>query len=235
SVANRKRGGATISVLVHAALIVGTFAAASAAPVPDERRETQTPVYVPPPTPPPALPRNATPTSTDGAADASARTPEPVLRILDLTTITIDIPTVSTELTIDPIDLSARDFRRSRTAGTGHGSGSGGGVSETHTGDIFRDLQVDKQVVALSGYRTPRYPESMRATGVEATITAQFVVDTLGRIESNSLEFQDVQHPQFFPAVRDALANARFRPAEANGRRVRQLVMQSFVFSLNRD
>ncbi|MEO7997694.1 MAG: hypothetical protein ABI852_09625, partial [Gemmatimonadaceae bacterium] len=56
TVANRKRGGTTASVVLHSVLVIGVFTVASAAPAPDDDPKTQTVVYVaptPPPTPPP--------------------------------------------------------------------------------------------------------------------------------------------------------------------------------------
>lgn len=232
SVANRKRGGATASVIVHCLLVIGAFSVASATPETFSKPESKTLLYVAPPQPPTL---QVTPTTSVGGssvAHSEQRLVMPTMPSLD--NITIDVQAVSLDI---PIDMSVRDFSR-RNAGNGAGSESGGGgygTASTGSGGILSDLQVDKQVVALSGYRTPRYPEAMRSMGIETTITAQFVVDTLGRIETSSLEFRDASYPQFFPAVRDALANARFRPAEVNGKRVRQLVMQSFVFSLARD
>ena len=231
---SRKRGGATASILIHSALVVGSFAAASAAPLTGAAVETtKTLVYVPPP-------RIQTRTSTQAPLRASSAhntgTHARIMpRMPDIAQINIEIPTVSVELTMDAAvrDFSTRSDAESRS---GTGTDTNGASSDAFgTGSPLTNLQVDQQVTALSGYRTPRYPEAMRSLGVEATITAQFVVDTLGRIEANSLELRDAQHAPFFPAVREALANARFRPAKANGRRVRQLVMQSFVFSLGRD
>jgi hypothetical protein len=39
-------------------------------------------------------------------------------------------------------------------------------------------------------------------------------------------------HPLFVRAVEDALALSRYLPAEAGGRRVRQLVEQTFAFRI---
>ena len=43
----------------------------------------------------------------------------------------------------------------------------------------------------------------------------------------------DSTHDLFSRAVRDALARARFTPAEAGGRKVRQLVEQAFTFRID--
>jgi periplasmic protein TonB len=42
-------------------------------------------------------------------------------------------------------------------------------------------------------------------------------------------------HEQFTAAVRNALPNMRFYPAEVGGRKVKQLVQQPFTFSLQKN
>lgn len=232
SKANRKRGGTFFSVVVHGLAIAAVYSVASASPVADKIGETKTLIYVaPPPTPTVA---HAS-TADGGATSLNAREPEFVLRVPDMANINVDIPPVTVDFATPVVDAFARDFRSRGTGGSGVGEGGEVTGVVADPAGIFSDLNVDKQVVALSGYRTPRYPESMRAMGVETTITATFVVDTLGRIEPGSLTFGESPYPQFFQAVREALANARFRPAEARGQHVRQLVSQAFVFSLSRN
>ena len=229
---SRKRFGATASVVLHAALVVGAFTVASAAPALDDKVDTiDKVIYVaPPPKPTVALPRSSeTPrtSSLQSAALPQITLPMPVV-------IPIEIPPITTEMTM-PL-TSPRDLaRRNSGGGTEPGVGGAPGSGTAPGGGVMSDLQVDRQVSILSGYRTPRYPEALRSAGVEETLTASFVVDTLGRVESGSLEIPDAKHTPFIAAVREAIANAKFRPAEAQGRRVRQRVVQSFVFSLQRD
>lgn len=231
SKANRKRGGTFFSVVVHGLAIAGVYSVASASPVADKIGEMKTLVYVaPPPTPTIA---HASP-AAGGASASSARDPQLVIHVPDMANINVDIPPVTIDYATPVIDAFSRDFRSRGKGGPGGGDGGTGTEAVADPAGIFSDLKVDKQVVALSGYRTPRYPESMRAMGVETTITATFVVDTMGRIEPGSLTFGESPYPQFYQAVRDALANARFRPAEVHGQHVRQLVSQAFVFSLSR-
>lgn len=231
----RKRGGATASVILHATLVVSAFAAASAAPVVKEPRTETDLIYVAP-TPPPAPQRTAkVPTNTAANAPVSP-TQFVVPSMPEISTIPVDIPPITFDMTMD--FTSARDFSRrssDKEGGTGVGTGDNVGATTTPSGSVLSDREVDRQVTILSGYRTPRYPEMLRATGVEETLMATFVVDTLGRVEAGSLEVPNAQHTPFVAAVREALANARFRPAESQGRRVRQRVMQAFVFSLSRN
>ena len=228
---SRKRFGATASVVVHATLVAGAFTAASAAPVVKEPRVETEVLYVAPKPPTPVV------TASPSTAQPRNETESP-LPLIPTIPVPIDIPTVIPPINPDlPMEFtSARDFSR-RPSGTSQGTGIGiePGNSTVPGGNVMSDLQVDRQVTILSGYRTPRYPETLRTAGIEETLNATFVVDTLGRVEAGSLEIPDAQHAPFVAAVREALANARFRPAEVRGRRVRQRVVQAFVFSLQRE
>jgi hypothetical protein len=59
-------------------------------------------------------------------------------------------------------------------------------------------------------------------------------VGTNGRVEPGSIRVLSSPHKQFSDAVRDALLNAKYRPAQAGGHAVRQLVEQSFSFRLQK-
>ena len=61
-----------------------------------------------------------------------------------------------------------------------------------------------------------------------------FVVGTNGRVEPGSIKVLSTPHRLFSEAVRSALLETRFRPAEVGGRPVRQLVAQSFSFKLQK-
>jgi protein TonB len=94
--------------------------------------------------------------------------------------------------------------------------------------------RVEKAVVALPGTGQPRYPSMLQSAGLEGDVRTQFIVDTLGRVEQGSVHVLESTHEMFTTAVRDALARARFRPAEVGGRKVRQLVEQTFTFRITR-
>jgi protein TonB len=112
---------------------------------------------------------------------------------------------------------------------------SGGGETDAVSGDApFRADQVEKQVAVVPGSRPPRYPELLRSAGIEGQVTAVFVVDELGRAEEGSIRFVRSDNRLFEDAVKEALRRMRFIPAEAGGRKVRQLVQMPFVFTLAR-
>jgi TonB family protein len=227
----QKGGGATASVVVHLLLVAGAFTVASAAPVEKAPVEKQELIYhAPEPVATPvveAQPASNAPSSSNAATASSA----PVLP--EFTSIPVDIPPINLD---SRMDVSLTDFTKRGSRGTtsvGEGGVGVGGMTTT-PGAVHSDLQVDRQVNILSGYRVPRYPESLRSMGIEETVNATFVVDTLGRIENGSLDISGVRHMAFASAVREALANTRFRPAEVAGRPVRQSVAQAFVFSIQR-
>lgn len=224
---SRKRDGVLVSVSVHALLIVGAFSVAAAAPVANVVKRPNTVVYVAPVKPPPAVTRTVSaPTGTLQQSINHALT-------VEIPTISVDLHGVISDNFNGPLPaFSQSSLDAQHGALNGAGPGSGYGISPG-TG-ILGEAQVDRPVSVLSGYRTPRYPESQRALGVEQTLNVEFVVDTLGRIEAGSLAFRSDAHPSFQNAVREALANAKFRPAEAGGFRVRQRVAQAFVFSLSK-
>jgi hypothetical protein len=60
----------------------------------------------------------------------------------------------------------------------------------------------------------------------------QFVVDTLGRVDTMSFAVIETTHAEFAEAVRAVLPAMRFSPAVTASRKVRQLVQQPFLFRI---
>ena len=78
----------------------------------------------------------------------------------------------------------------------------------------------------------PRYPAALRDAGVSGQVMAQFVVDTLGLVDTSTFKVIESSHEQFTESVRQTLPELRFTPARADGRKVKQLVQQPFLFDL---
>ena len=123
------------------------------------------------------------------------------------------------------------DFGSGTIGPTGGNSPEG---ATAPTGGTFRADQVEKQVSVVPGSPPPRYPEILRSAGVEGQVTALFVVDETGRAEEDSVRFVRSDNSLFESAVKQALHRMRFVPAEIGGRKVRQLVLMPFVFTLAR-
>ena len=81
---------------------------------------------------------------------------------------------------------------------------------------------------------TPRYPEPLRAAGIDGRVLVRFTVDTMGRIDPRSVEVLESTNDLFTHAVRAALVGFRFTPSMWRGRRVRAAAEMPFQFVLNR-
>jgi TonB family protein len=117
----------------------------------------------------------------------------------------------------------------SASAGPGQPpSGSGNQVvAEDQT---YFEFQVERPVRMVPSPFAPHYPDALRAAGVDGEVLVSFIVDTTGRAELGSFKVLKSSHELFDNAVRDALPEMRFVPAELGGRKVKQLVQQPFVF-----
>ena len=93
------------------------------------------------------------------------------------------------------------------------------------------EFQVEKAVEKIGG-EAPEYPLSLRTSGVEGQVLAQFVVNESGRYEPGSLKILESSNPAFTAAVKDALPRMRFSAAQIGGRKVQQLVQMPFQFHL---
>jgi protein TonB len=105
-------------------------------------------------------------------------------------------------------------------------------LGETAADSVFLESQVDNPVAFDVASAAPAYPDSLRRNGVEGQVVAQFVVDTTGRVEVASFVLIESTHGRFTESVRHALPNMLFRPAELNGRKIKQLVQIPFVFKI---
>ena len=111
------------------------------------------------------------------------------------------------------------------------GSRSRGGLGSGASGRAFQADQVEREVQPLRA-APPRYPDALKSVGVEGVVAMRFIVGTDGRVEPGSISVVSSPHKLFSEAVRTALLNSKYRPAEAGGQAVRQLVEQSFSFRL---
>src|SRR5215204_2477029 len=221
-----KRGGGTMaSIVLHSVLVgLAVYATANAAIQNEKPRQekidfVETPKDEPPPPkdePPPPPP-----------PDVVAAPPPP--KGFQVLTAPVEIPDV-----IPDIDLNKKVTDEADFSGKGVAGGTSKGVAGgTPTGDqAYFEFQVEKPVVAAPGSCQPKYPEMLRSAGVGGEVQAQFVVDTTGRVEQKSFKVLKSDNELLTGAVRSALSCLRFLPAEAGGRRVRQLVQQPYSFNV---
>ena len=219
----RRTGGFVVSTVVHLALI-GLAVRASgltAAPVP----HTDVPPVIYTATKPaqPDTPRPTVVNRNLSSPWAPVPIPDPPLPITADISTTVPEPGAMQGI-IDHLFDGTREPIAGKPTGTPNVSGDAPQTENT----------VEKAVVALPGTATPRYPSMLQSAGVDGSVRAQFVVDTLGRVEPGSFRALESTHDLFAAAVREALGRARFSPAETGGRKVRQLVEQTFTFSITR-
>ena len=139
---------------------------------------------------------------------------------------------VKVPITADVIGKPGGISREGSVKSDGEEGGSGKGLG-SGSNRAYDENQVERAVEVL---RKPelRYPESLRSVNVEGVVQMHFIVGADGRVEPGSIEVISSPHKLFSDAVRTALLNTRYRPAEAGGHPVRQLVEQSFSFKLDK-
>jgi TonB family protein len=79
---------------------------------------------------------------------------------------------------------------------------------------------------------SPLYPDSLKANKVAGHVVLEFVVDTLGNVETETIGIVLSTHPRFAEAARNAVWRAGFVPAVRQGRKVRQLVQLPVHFEV---
>jgi protein TonB len=91
---------------------------------------------------------------------------------------------------------------------------------------------VDKPaVLANADSIDPKYPPELFAGGVTGSVLAEFVVDSTGRVEEETVTIVSSTNSLFSATVLRSLQAARYVPAMKDGRAVRQAVQQPFKFT----
>lgn len=224
----RRTGGTFVSVLVHTILIAGA-AYGTSRPAVRVARPTVEPItftHVRPTTPPP----KPEPTqSLPVAPDVVVPPPAEGSRVL---VAPVTIPNVLPAIDLRAAVTDPADFSGRRQPGFAAGAVDGVRTIAGDSGTTYLAIQVERQARAVEGSAGPRYPESLRAAGIEGTVLAQFVVDLDGRADLTTFRVLEAPHARFADAVREAVRTMRFHPAVVGGAPVRQLVQMPFVFAL---
>jgi protein TonB len=140
---------------------------------------------------------------------------------------------------IPQIDLSKKVTDENDFSGKGVAGGTakgivGGTPTPVNDNQTYFEFQVEKQVTPDPRNAPPRYPDMLRSANVEGEVLAQFVVDTTGRADMSTFKILKSTHDLFTNAVKAALPNMRFFPAEVGGKHVKQLVQMPFQFNLTK-
>lgn len=96
---------------------------------------------------------------------------------------------------------------------------------------VFPANQVDQPARPIdSAALAVAYPQDLLAANVSGSVTAEFVVDTAGGVESESFSIVSSTNEGFSVAVAASARKFRYTPALKEGRKVRQAVQQPFSF-----
>lgn len=209
--------GTLASVTVHAALIAAMCGVSDGIAKPPRSQPPidTTLVYTPPPT----VDRTLTRARGDAGRSGSAATVPMIAAPVD---IPIGIPDPAEPSFSTDVQVGAGDILAVTRAM---------GETSAPAGAPWSDATVDEPPRPVREM-VPRYPESLRAAGIEGEVVATFVIDTTGRARPETLRIIRATHDQFASAVTVTLRDARFAPGRVDGRAVPTLVQRSFRFTI---
>jgi periplasmic protein TonB len=215
-----------VSAAVHVAIIGAVTATTVHGGVAKIAKPDRVVVHFDRPTPARPRPTRQTPTTSSEASGPVTITPITIHRIDPPTTTPIGLP---------PIDSSFG--RGSDSVAIGHGTSISGAAhnlfdaGDRNAASEWSGRELQTRIVASA---KPRYPESLRQAAIDGVVVVRFVVDTSGRVDMSSVAVVSSTHDLFTRAVREALPNFRFKPAELGGTRVRALAEMPFEFQITR-
>ncbi len=243
--------GTILSVILHSLIIfLAIFATARAGANKAEKRETKVNFVAvkkeepPPPKKeapkpePPKVKKAPTPVVKVNVPKVVAPAPPQGFKVVaPPVTIPTNLPTIDLSKAItNENDFSGKGVAGGSANGVKGGTGKEGDTGKEagaeHTGP-YMEFQVEKAVEKIGG-DAPEYPSSLRESGVEGKVLAQFVVGENGRYQGGSLKILDSSNPAFTAAVKDALPRMKFSAAQIGGKKVSQLVQMPFQFHLNK-
>jgi protein TonB len=103
-------------------------------------------------------------------------------------------------------------------------------VSAAPSSQTYLDFQVDQSVKIKSAV-APIYPDRLKNGGIEGQVIVQFIVDENGAAVMDSFKVLRSNDSAFSEAVKKAVSQTTYIPAELQGRKVRQLVQQPYKFA----
>jgi TonB family protein len=204
-----------VALSVHGILTIGAIIGSHAVSAP-----RPTPVAVPitiyeEPAPGPAT----TSATTAQGPTVTAAPAAPDLPVMVPDRVSLDVPALGNALP----KTGARELAFSDLP---HGLGP---MLEGPGDAVHLAAEVDEPATVIRA-QAPVYPPAMASAGIAGKVSLEFVVDTLGRAEEQSVRVVGEASPMFERAARTSILGSLYRPARARGRTVRQLVRQSVVF-----
>ena len=145
------------------------------------------------------------------------------------TNIPVDIPPPQTNQHFDAADFSGVGVEG------GVARGVEGGTGPVVTDQPYMEAVVEERPEQIPGTCIlPRYPEILRQAGIEGRVMIEFVIDTLGRAERNSMRVINSFHNLAEQPAKETVQSCRFRPGRIQGRAVRVRVQIPINFAISR-
>ena len=214
-------GQSVLSLIIHGVVIFAAIEATKGAAEEIKKRVIDTTlVFLKPPEPTPPPPP---PPPQDVVVSANPP-PKGFQTVVPPDIIPKDIP---------PVDLSAKPFDPKDFSGKGVeggiSAGIEGGTGPVELGQVFLTSQLDDPAQRISG-PDPRYPPVLQSAGIAGSVDLQFIVDTTGHVEPNSLKVLAKTHDAFVEPAKEAVMKGVYKPARYKGEPVRQQVQQRISF-----
>ncbi len=211
-----------VSLGLHVGIAVAVIAATKRiATAEDSRPYVHAQAYhVPPATATPSTESNPSPAEPNQLVSPL---PADVLAIAPPTGLESSIPPIESGVPIDP---------RRFVVGPAPLACATCSAGEVGPGDILEAHAVDQPVDVLVAPE-PVYPAALKAAGIPGRVAVEFVVDTAGRVERESIVVLESTADGFRTSVMTALMGAKYRPALVRNRPVRQLVRQVMSFRID--
>ncbi len=220
---SRSAGGTVVSILLHAAAIsLAVFATLHAGEKVIEKNREEKVDFVetkPKEAPPPEPPKPPPP-------DVVAAPPPP--KGFQVLTAPINIPDKIPDIDLSKAVTDEKDFSGKGVAG-GKANGVVGGPAVVGDQPYF-EFQVEKPALQKEGNQNPKYPSTLESSRIEGEVLAQFVVDTTGRAEMSTFKILQASNDLFAASLKSVLPSWKFYPAEAGGRKVKQIVQLPLKF-----
>jgi protein TonB len=141
----------------------------------------------------------------------------------------VDIPTE-----IPPVDLSQhfdpRDYSGVGVEG-GVFSGVEGGTGPVDMQQVFAEAVVDEIPERIS-CPALQYPRMMQQANISGQVMLQFVVETDGHVQDNSIQTLSSSNKAFEGPAREMVSKCLFRPGRVRAKPVRVLVQMPIFFTL---
>jgi TonB family protein len=215
--------GVVIALAVFATQQVGTAESEVAT---DTTRVVLLAARPPAPKPPREPPRRAAPRQRTVVFEAPPL-PKGFQTLQAPVKVPVELPPIDSGARFDPRDFTGIGVEGGVWDGwEGPGSDVGGSGTEPVPAGV-----VDEPPRVLSSPRV-RYPEVLRAAGVQGIVVVGFVIDTTGRAEPESIHVVASSHRGFDASAKEVIEKSRFLPGRMQGRPVRTLASQRVEFNL---